>query len=195
MPGTESQVTAVRSALYRGDRAGAIALVDAGAELNVFDLAALGDIAGLRRVLSADPEAAYGWSADGFTALHFAAFLGGAHAVELLLAAGADANAVAGNAMRVQPLHSAAALGDIEACRLLIAAGADPNGRQAGDHTPLHEAALSGNADLVELLLASGADPEARNTDGHDALAFAEDNGHMEIAARIREISPYRESD
>jgi hypothetical protein len=42
VPGPEREVTAVRSALYRGDRAAALALVDAGAELNVFDLAALG---------------------------------------------------------------------------------------------------------------------------------------------------------
>jgi hypothetical protein len=184
--GTESKVTAVRSALYRGDREAALALVNAGADLNVFDLAALGDVDGLRRVLASDPAAARAWSADGFTALHFAAFLGGAAVVDVLLDAGADPNAIAANDMRVQPLHSAAALGDVEACRLLIAAGADPNGRQQADHTPLHEAALTGNAKLAELLLASGADATARNAEGRDALSFAEERGHAAIAARIR---------
>jgi len=186
--GSEPEVTPVRSALYRGDRAGALALIEGGAELNVFDLAALGEVAGLRRVLDADPELTIARSADGFSALHFAAFLGGAGAVETLLDAGADANAVAENDTRVQPLHSAAALGDVEACRLLISAGADVNGRQAGEHTPLHEAALTGNSALVELLLAAGADPAARNADGRDARSFAGDNGHAAIAARIQEF-------
>jgi ankyrin repeat protein len=185
--GSEREVTPVRSALYRGDRAGALALIEGGAELNVFDLAALGDGAGLRRVLDEDPELAIARSADGFTALHFAAFLGGASAVEVLLDAGADANAVADNDMRVQPLHSAAALGDVEACRLLVSAGADVNARQAGEHTPLHEAALTGNAALVELLLGAGADAAARNADGRDARSFAADNGHRAIANRIQE--------
>src|SRR5437868_1506758 len=63
--GAESEVTAVRSALYRGDREAALALVNAGADLNVFDLAALGDVEGLRRVLATDPAAARAWSADG----------------------------------------------------------------------------------------------------------------------------------
>jgi ankyrin repeat protein len=126
--GPEAEVTAVRNALSRGDRQGARALVDAGAELNLFDLAALGDASGLGRLLGAEPDSVRATSADGFTALHFAAFLGGAGAVAVLLDAGAEPNAVADNPMRVQPLHSAAALGDVEACRLLIAAGADPNG-------------------------------------------------------------------
>ena len=187
MQSTEPEVSAVRTALYRGDRHAALALVRAGADLNEFDLAALGDAEALRRVLADNAGASSSRSADGFTALHFAAFLGGAAAVEVLLDAGADANAVADNDMRVRPLHSAAALGDVEACRLLIAAGADPDARQVGDHTPLHEAALTGNAALVDLLLEAGADPAAQNAEGRDAFAFAADNGHAEIAARIEQ--------
>ncbi len=185
----ETEVSAVRSALYRGDRLEALVLVDAGAELNVFDVAALGDTAGLRRVLTGDATATHARSADGFTALHFAAFLDGAGAVNALLDAGAGPNAVSDNPMRVQPLHSAAALGDVEACRLPIAAGADPNGRQTGDHTPLHEAALTGNSELVDVLLAAGADATARTADGRDAYSFAADNGHSDIASGISESS------
>jgi ankyrin repeat protein len=192
--GSESQVSAVRTALYRGDHRAALALVAAGADLNEFDLAALGDTEALRRVIAEDADAPRSRSADGFTALHFAAFLGGAGTVEVLLDAGADANAVADNDMRVQPLHSAAALGDVEACRLLIAAGADPNARQVGDHTALHEAALTGNSALVNLLLEAGADPAARNADGRDAFAFAADNGHSEIAAQIQRARTSRRS-
>jgi hypothetical protein len=38
--GSEPEVTPVRSALYHGDRAGALALIEGGAEPNVFDVAA-----------------------------------------------------------------------------------------------------------------------------------------------------------
>jgi ankyrin repeat protein len=153
----EAEVSAIRQALYRGDRASASALVDAGAEVNVFDAAALGDTERLRALLADDREDAHQWSADGFTALHFAAYLGGADAVQMLLDAGSDASAVARNDMRVQPLHSAAALGDIEACRLLLDAGADPNAEQAGGYVPLDEAVLTKNDLLAELLRARGA--------------------------------------
>src|SRR5262249_49598794 len=119
-PAVETEVSAVRAALYRGDRETANALVRDGADVNVFDAAALGDVDRLRAHLAADPQLGHAWSADGFTALHFAAYLGGAPAVRELLAAGSDAQAVSRNDMRVQPLHSAAALGDVEACRALL---------------------------------------------------------------------------
>jgi uncharacterized protein len=153
----EAEVSAVRQALYRGDRAAAEGLVGDGAVLNIFDVAALGDADRLREILSADPSQARTWSADGFTALHFAAYLGGAEAVRALLACGADVSAVARNDMRVQPLHSAAALGDVDACRALLDAGADPNAEQQGGYRPLDEALITKNGPLEALLRARGA--------------------------------------
>jgi len=150
-------VSEVRQALYRGDRAAAVALVEGGAPVNAFDAAALGDVDRLRTLLTSDPDLVHAWSADGFTALHFAAYLGGAPAVRALLDAGADVHAVARNDMRVQPLHSAAALGDLEACRLLLDAGADPNAAQQGGYVPLDEAVLTKNDALAELLRSRGA--------------------------------------
>lgn len=155
----ETEVSAIRLALYRGDRAAAEALVAQGALLNVFDLAALGEVARLRETLAEDPSLAYVWSADGFTALHFAAYLGGAAVVGALIACDADVSAVARNDMRVQPLHSAAALGDVDACRALLDAGADPNAEQQGGYRPLDEALITRNRALEELLRASGAEP------------------------------------
>jgi ankyrin repeat protein len=156
----EAEVSDVRKALYRGDRTGAEALAS-GQHLNVFDAAALGDIARLRACIAADPTSVAAWSADGFTALHFAAYLGGGTAVRTLLAAGADASAVARNDMRVQPLHSAAALGDLEACRALLEAGADPNAEQQGGFRPLDEALITENAPLVAMLREHGAQVSA----------------------------------
>jgi ankyrin repeat protein len=148
----ETEVSEIRQALYRGDRPAADALVGAGAYVNVFDAAGLVDVDRLRSLLTADPALAQEWSADGFTALHFAAYLGGADAVRVLIEAGADVHAVARNDMRVQPLHSAAALGDVGACELLLNAGADPNATQQGGFVPLDEAIITKNDALVELL-------------------------------------------
>ena len=153
----EAEVSEIRQALYRGDRAAADALIGSGAAINGFDAAALGDVSFLESLLVSDPGLVHEWSADGFTALHFAAFLGGADAVRVLIAAGADVGAVARNDMRVQPLHSAAALGDVEACRLLLDAGADPNAAQQGGYVPLDEAVSNKKDELAALLRARGA--------------------------------------
>lgn len=147
----------VRQALYQGDRTGAEALIAAGAVLNVFDAAAVGDPLILGELLADDRTSVEAWSADGFTALHFAAFLGGPDAVRLCIDAGADIGAVARNDMHVQPLHSAAANGSVESCRLLLEAGANPNAEQAGGFTPLDEAEHANKTELATLLRAYGA--------------------------------------
>jgi ankyrin repeat protein len=154
----ETEVSEVRQALYRGDRAAAEGMVANGASLNAFDAAALGDVVRLRELLALDPALAAAWSADGFTALHFAAYLGGEAAVREMLDAGAAVDAVARNEMAVQPLHSAAALGDVGACRLLLDAGADPNATQTGGWTPLDEAVITKNTELAALLRDRGAE-------------------------------------
>jgi ankyrin repeat protein len=148
--------SAIRAALYRGDRAEAERLAS-GTETDVFEAACLGDAERLRVLLAENGDRAHEWSDDGFTALHFAAFLGGHEAVAVLIDAGSDVGAVARNEMLVQPLHSAAANGDVESCRLLLAAGADPKARQQKDFTPMDEAELTKNEELIQLLKRYGA--------------------------------------
>jgi uncharacterized protein len=156
MAAVEATSSVIRAALYRGERDEAERLAR-GTQLDVFEAAALGDTATLTALLSATPALAEAWSDDGFTALHFAAFLGDANGVRVLLNAGADPGAAARNEMAVQPLHSAAAHRDVEACRLLLEAGADPNAKQQGGFTPLDEARLNQQDALVALLLQYGA--------------------------------------
>jgi ankyrin repeat protein len=169
----EDGMPAVRIALYHRQPAALQALLAAQPPLDGLDHAALGWADDLRRDVADDLELIARRSADGFTALHYACFFGGAAAVGVLLEAGADPDAVAENPTAVRPLHSAAAAHDVEAARLLLAAGAAPDARQAGGFTPLHEAALDDNAELAELLLRHGADPAIRNDEGADALAIA----------------------
>jgi uncharacterized protein len=157
-------VSALLVACYHRQDAARDALLDAGAHVGPLEAAALGRLDGL------DPHAR---GADGFTALHLAAFFGGAGAVEALLAAGADPDADDENPLRVRPLHSAVAARDREAVRALLQAGAHPDVRQQGGYTPLHGAAHAGDAELVRLLLAHGADPALTTDDGRDARALA----------------------
>jgi len=169
----EGGVPAVRIALYHRQPAVLEALLAAQPPLDGLDHAALGWAEDLRRDVAGDPELLTRRSADGFTALHFACFLGGAPAAAVLLEAGADPNAPAENDSGVRPLHSAAAARDAEAARLLLEAGADPDGTQAGGHTALHAAALHDDDALAALLLRHGADPALRSDQGADAAGIA----------------------
>ena len=177
---------------YRFDRGTTDALLAADPELDVFEATALGYIDRLRERLDEDPGRAVAWSADGFTALHFAAFFGKAEAARTLIDAGAMVDAVSGNEMRVQPLHSAAAGRHHEVCRLLIASGADVNATQQHDFTPLHAAAQHGDDELVELFLSAGADPLARTDAGDTAADIAEAAGHVDVARRLRQVAEDR---
>jgi ankyrin repeat protein len=136
-------------------------------------------------LLAADPGQATAFSADGFTALHLAAFFGNATMAARLLEAGADANAEARNGSRLRPIHSAAAGRCLEISRLLLAASADPNARQQGGFTPLHAAAQNGDRPLIDLLLEHGANLAVRTDDGRTAADLARERGHAEIAEQL----------
>jgi uncharacterized protein len=181
----EDGIPAVRLALYHRRREALEALLAAEPPLDGLDRAALGRADELRRDLDADPDLVTRRSADGFTALHYACFFGGAPAVAVLLEAGSDPDAVAENPSEVTPLHSAAAARDVEAARLLLEAGADPDARQAGGHTALHAAAQHDDAQLAALLLRHGADRAIRNDAGADALDIARANGSAAVLALL----------
>ena len=178
-------VSLVRWALYVGRRDLAALVLAADPPLDVFDAASVGDAERLTRLVEHDPTLVKAHSSDGFTALHFAAFLGGAPCAQILLDHGADPAAVASNPMQVQPLHSSVAAGQDEVSLLLVRAGAPLDDAQQGGYRPLHEAAQAGNRRVLDLLLAAGADPDVRTDDGSTALDLAEAHGHHELAAAL----------
>ena len=181
----EDGIPAVRIALYHRQPAALAALLAARPPLDGLDLAALGRVADLRRAVAEDPELLSRRAADGFTALHYACFFGGAPAAAVLLEAGADPDAEAANPSRVRPLHSAAAARDAESARLLLEAGADANAKQAGGFTALQAAAQHGDEPLAALLLRHGADPALRNDGGDDAHAMARANASTAVLALL----------
>jgi ankyrin repeat protein len=182
-------VSALMLSRYRFDRATTDALLAVDPDLDVFEATALGYIDRLRERLDEDHWRSRAYSADGFTALHFAGFFGKAEAARTLLEAGAEVNAYSTNELQVQALHSAAAGRHMEVCRVLIAAGADVNATQRHGWTPIHAAAQHGDVEMVELFLSAGADPAATNDDGETPADIAEAEGHVDVARRLREVA------
>jgi ankyrin repeat protein len=179
-------VSAVLHALYHGRRAAAEAIAAALPTLDVFDAAGLARADVVAGLVASDPALASAWSADGFTALHYAAFFGDGPAAQALLAADADPDARSRNELWVNPIHSAAAGGRDDVVAALIVAGADVTAQQRHGYTPLHAAAQNGDDAMVTRLLAAGADPRAATDDGKTPADLATEAGHEELAARLR---------
>lgn len=181
----ENGVSALMLALYRGQTENVAVIAEAKGWLDVFEAAAIGDPGRLEMALKEEPEAIRAFSADGFTALHFAAFFGRRLPANLLVLAGADVNAEARNASRVRPIHSAVAGPDPMMAEILLAMGADVNAQQEGGFTALQAAAKQGNTKLVDLLLRAEADPRLASGDGRTAADLARTAGHEALAARL----------
>lgn len=181
-----SGVSAIMHALYR-QRADVLDLLLASSPtLDIFEAVSLGRIDRCVALLQSDPQLLSSWSADGFTALHFACFFRQEAAAKLLLERGADSSAVARNSMKVAPLHSAAAGHHVNIVRLLLEHGAQPNTRQQQGWTAVHSAAQEGDRAMLELLLKYGADPRATNDAGKTPLQLAQEKGHQEIARLLQ---------
>jgi ankyrin repeat protein len=164
----------------------ALALLAERARLDVFEAAVVGRADRVDELLSAEPALTRARAADGWTALHLAAFFGSASAAERLLAHGADVGAISENAQANTPLHAAlAGRGDPLVVDLLLAAGADVKAVAAHGVTPLHLAASRGNLDLIRRLLDRGADPAAAMSDGTTPAAMAHARGHPEAAGLL----------
>jgi len=177
-----AEVSALLAAVYRGDAAAVAAILATGPELDVFEAAAVGDLARVRALVAADPSRSRAFAVDGFHPLGLAAFFGHPEMVRFLLVAGADVNAPSRNRMAVTALHSAIAARDRESTLALIDAGADVNAAQQDAFTPLHEAAQNGDRDIIERLLAAGADPSAQLATGERPADLARKHKHPELA-------------
>jgi ankyrin repeat protein len=168
-------ISPLRMAAYTGHAELAADLERHGADPDVFDAAALGDVDRVRELVDEEPGRAKELAGDGFTALHLAAWFGHVKVAELLLARGADPSEVATNGTDLQPLHSAAAGGHPVIAHLLLDRGADVDARQQGGVTPLHSAAHRNDAEMVKVLLGRGADPALIADDGRSAADLATD--------------------
>jgi uncharacterized protein len=185
-----SGVSALLFAVYAGHPEIARLFLDRGAEPDVFEASATGEIGRLEKRLAEDPSRANAVASDGFTPLGLAAFFRQRDAVRLLLARGALVNTASQNAQRVAPLHSAVAGGEEGIVADLLAHGADVAARQELGFTPLHNAAAGGNETIIRLLLERGADRSARSDSGKTAEDIARDRGHSQAAELLHAEAP-----
>jgi ankyrin repeat protein len=183
----ENGLSAVLTAAYYQEPDIAKLLVQRGAELNVVEACAVGNLPRVKDWVEQQPEWVNAHAPDGFQPLGLAAFFGHADIVEFLLNNGAEVNSPSRNAMRVMPLHSAIVNQRTEIVKLLLDHGADVNTTQADDFTPLHEAAQNGLLDVTQWLLDRGAKVNSRlSSSGKTPLALAIEANRYEVADRLR---------
>lgn len=178
-------VSPLMQALYHRAEKVAAWLRDQAIEFSIHEAAALGDTEALARIVGAEPGTVSAEAADGFTPLHLAAFFGHPKAITLLVATGADPDAVAGNPTRVRPLHSAVASRNAAAVHAVLEGQPDVNAQQAGGFTALHAAALHGDEAMVDMLLKAHADDSLPAEDGRIAADFAREGGFEALAERL----------
>lgn len=155
-------------------------------QLDLFQAATSGDTARVQELLKANRELVKSHSADGWTALHLAAFMGHQKTAEALLELGADLSSLSKNQMANQPLHAAiAGKTNPDVIAMLIDRGADVNFRAGAGVTPLHLAASRGDGPLCELLIKQGADPAAKMDDGATPSQIAAQRGHAAVAQQL----------
>jgi len=154
--------------------------------LDMFEAAAVGDVARASIILNGAPAALDAFNTDGWTPLHLAAYFGQVAMVRFLLAEGALLDEYSRNAYGNLPLHAAiAGRQSVPLVRLLLDEGADPNARAAMGLTPLHVAAGIGHQELIDLLLRRGAERYAATDDGDLPVDLARRRGHQTIADRL----------
>jgi uncharacterized protein len=161
-------------------------LLSRGAQMELHEAAAAGDLARVKEIVEKDASLAKTYSPDGFPVLALAAVFGHFEAAKYLHAKGSDVNAVATNDSGYNALTGAVASGHTEIVKWLLDHGAEPNYRYATGYTPLLTAAANGHLEILKALLTHGADLHAKTNDGKNALAYAEERKHTAVAEYLR---------
>jgi len=154
-----------------------------GAGLTLVDAVKTGNRDAVRAILAtpAGKSAVNTPEADGTTALHWATRADDGIIARLLVAAGANANAV--NRYGVSPLSLAANNASAELVDVLLKAGADAKTVIKDGETVLMAAARTGSPRAVQMLIESGAPVDAREARmGETALMWAVAENHPEAA-------------
>jgi ankyrin repeat protein/L-ascorbate metabolism protein UlaG (beta-lactamase superfamily) len=144
-----------------------------------------GDLAGVQKLLDAEPALIQAADDKGRTPLHLAAFNGRDDVVALLIRKGAEVDRRETH-YDLTPLHMAAWKGHAGAARLLLEAGADLNARERDNETPLYYAATADSIETIDLFLARGADlNDTQSKVGNTPLSLAVERGQNGTALHL----------
>ena len=183
---SESGETLFLHSLYRGKTKCVDALQQRGG-LTLHEAAAAGDVQRIDELIGRAPWTIQSLSADGWTALHLAAFVGPRRG-GTPLARTRRRRAAMGARVRDQSRDSRGLRRP--------AAGQERTRETRGRHrrprrhaeTRLHAidgSRRSGYTDAIDVLLAAGADRSRRHPDGKTAADFAREKGHRELIERL----------
>lgn len=158
------------AAAQRQDRIAQL-LIERGAELDIFSAVLLGMAQEAEALLNQGIDVNLKNDKNGESLLHVAVGFGRLDVAEMLIARGADLNAV--NRQDETPLILATQAGDIKIVKLLINSGADLSLVDNFGEAAVHHLAESGDEDIALLLIGAGADintvDEMENTPLHYA--------------------------
>ena len=171
------------TAVFHGARDVMRAILPRFPQLGIHEAASVGDAQRLQRILEEDPALVNAPHPQGFSPLGLAAFFGHKSAVQVLLARGAEVDAVDTSQFANTALDAAVAASHLEVVKVLLQNHASVNVRSAGGTTPLQKAAQNGNLEVCKLLLEKGADLAARDDAGKTP-------GHEEVWALLRQRAP-----
>lgn len=183
----ENGVSAVLVAVYNQKPVIADFLATRSSELTIFEASALGKTDVVTQHLKSNPDLVNAYAEDGFQPLGLACFFGHYETAEALLNAGAEIDSQSKNPLSAAPIQSAAAAGHVKIVMLLLNHKANPNVREQGGYTPLHAAAQNGDAQMIRSLLYNGADLTIRSNDGKLAADLANEAGHKDAAALLKD--------
>lgn len=144
-----------------------------------------------KNILHAD-ERGLASSVHGFTVLHLLALNDLSQYIKVLLAKGANYNAV--DRDHYTPLHTSCWCGHHVTPKLLIEAGARIEAKTKDHCTPLHFACQGGHYETARLLVENGADLEVKDRDQRTPLSCACRNGHLETASLLIERGAHLEA-
>jgi uncharacterized protein len=182
----ESGASALLLAIYMGQREVRELLLASGANMDLSEASAAGDLQTVKRFVEANPALAKSFSQDGFPLFALACFFGHLETARFLTEKGADIHAAASNGTGYNALTASVTAGHTEIVKWLLDRGLDPNYRYGPGFTPLLSAAANGHLEIVTLLLSHGADLHATAADGKSALALAIERNHGHIADFLR---------
>ena len=155
--------------------------------LDVFDAAAVGNMARLRELVGANRSLAGSFQPGlGLTPLHLAAFGGRVPAIELLLGSGVAVDVVSKNIFHNTPLILAVLTSQHDAAALLLSRGANANAVEKEGERPLHLAADADDAAMIKLLVEHGAKLDTKTDKGQTPLAVARARKHENAARELQ---------
>jgi ankyrin repeat protein len=187
---SNGETAVLLAAYYRANEIKEL-LIKQGANLNIFEAAAVGQTPRVKELLETSSDLLDSYSLDGYTPLGLSAHFGNEETVKLLLDKGANVNARSkdGN-LNNMALHAAIAGNYEQIVRILIQHGADLNAKCEGQwrlgYTPLHVAGYFGREAMIPMLLQHGAIPTVLNDTGESPYEVATLKGHLEAAALLQ---------